>query len=244
MDAILVTAVSAITSLAVSLITLYVGGLQRRRDIERARQAEIQRGYLNPLRFHTSEVHHRLDEILRAVEADDDDRRRALDAVETPADVSTKPAEWLTGHGCYLTSTVYLTVCLFCWIERVRREIPYLRLQGKDDTVLTGLLLQVQRAFLKDLGVYYVLQTSIGEDMWFQDEGRLYTYREFCQRLSDPDTRIWFDRAFLYFLETARNQKIDRVSEAVEATRVLGSFLDNVVAGGSSLNRSQNHALA
>jgi hypothetical protein len=242
-EAILVAGISAITSLVVSLLTLYVGGLQRRREAERTRRAEIHANYLNPLRFHTSEVHHRLGEILRAVEADDD-RRRALEAVDTPADISTKPPEWLTGHGCYLTSTVYLTACLFCWIERTRRDIPYLRLRRRADTVLTGLLLRVQKTFLKDLGVYYVLQTSIGQDMWVQAEGRLCTYREFCERLADPDTRVWFDRAFLYFLETARNQKMGRVAEAVEATGALGSFLDRVVAGGSSLSRGEERALA
>jgi hypothetical protein len=242
-EAILVAGISAFTSLVVSLITLYVGSLQRRRDLQRARQAEIQVNYLNPLRWHTSEAHNRLNEIMRAV-AVDDERRRALDAVEAPADISTKSPEWLTGHGCYLTSSVYLTACLFHSIDRVRRDIPYLRLRGRDDTVLIGLLLRVQRAFLQDLGVYYVLQTSIGQDMWLKDEERLCTYREFCHRLAVPESRVWFDRAFLYFLETARNQKMERVIKAVEATEALSSFLDRVVAGGSSLGPGEERATA
>jgi hypothetical protein len=44
-------------------------------------------------------------------------------------------------------------------------------------------MLRVSHSFLRDQGIYYVLQPSIGQDMILAAEDRLISYREFCDLL-------------------------------------------------------------
>ncbi|MET8452349.1 hypothetical protein [Streptomyces sp. NPDC005209] len=45
--------------------------------------------------------------------------------------------------------------------------------------------------------VYYATQSSIGTDVLLEPEGRLRSYREFCDLLAEPDRRVWADPLFL-----------------------------------------------
>jgi hypothetical protein len=40
-----------------------------------------------------------------------------------------------------------------------------------------------------------------------RDRSRLLTYREFCERLTDPEWRTWVDGLIVFHLETARGEK-------------------------------------
>lgn len=190
--------------------------------------------YLNPLHHHAVEVHIRLVEVLDAI-GSNTSRAKALGALKEPAEVQAKQPLWFSGEGCYLTSTAYLTASLFAWIDRVTRDYPFLRLTEAEDHKLSALILRVQRAFLDELGIYYVLQPSIGHDLWASHEPLLRTYREFCELLVAPATAAWLDRLFLYYIETARGEKLERVQAAVAATHDLASFLDRSVLGSGSI---------
>jgi hypothetical protein len=81
------------------------------------------------------------------------------------AEILTRNGQWFTTWGAYLASSAYLTACLFAWLKKTRDGAPYLRLGSEDDTRLSVLMLRVSHSFLRDHGIYHVLQPSIGQDM-------------------------------------------------------------------------------
>jgi hypothetical protein len=233
MSALPTALISALTAVVVVFVSYF---LSSRSDSKKAAQAEQQAlnaRYLNPLRLQLAENRFRLTEILLRVEGAG--RCDDLLTIDGPADMSNREPEWFTGWGAYLASSAYLTACLFAWLKKTRDSAPYLRLRSQNDTDLSVLMLRVSHAFLRDQGIYYVLQPSIGQDMIVASEDRLLSYREFCELLRTPERRIWLDRLVAYYLETGRGMKLDRVTDAVAAIEALSSLLDDVAGGGQSV---------
>ncbi|MEO3808712.1 hypothetical protein ABGB17_06895 [Sphaerisporangium sp. B11E5] len=226
-------AIAAATSLLVSILTLLLGNRQQRRRDEENERRQINSRYVNPLRLHLVENHYRLSSTLARV--DDDGRCEEMLVLDTPASVSAKDAEWYNGHGCALLSSVYLTAGLFAQLMRVKEDFPYLRLSRQDDTTLAGLLMRVQLGYLENLGVYYVTQPSIGESVWDRQAGRVITYREFCERLRDPEWRVWFDKLISFHLDIARGERRDNADHILSAITTLSDFLDARIGGGHSI---------
>ncbi|MGC4891213.1 hypothetical protein [Micromonospora sp. DT227] len=234
MNVIVPATVGAAASLAVAILSAYLAARQQRRSALDAELRLLRETYLNPLRFHLVENHFRLADTLERVEAADG-RFTELDVVTLPEEVSSKTASWFTGEGARLISAVYLGACLFVHTGRVRDNVPHLRLTASGDTRLAELLLRVQIGFLKGRGVPYVLQNSIGHDLWHREEQRLRSYREFCDLLSKPSTRVWFDPLIQVYLETGRGEKLYRIRMLLEAIEQLARFLDDCVGGGGSV---------
>ena len=233
MSALATALISALTSVSVVFVSYF---LSSRSDTKKAAQAERQAlnaRYLNPLRLQLAENRFRLTEILMRIEGSGqcDD----LLTIDDPADMSDRSPEWFTGWGAYLASSAYLTAGLFAWLKKTRDSAPYLRLGSEDDTILSVLMLRVSHSFLRDQGIYYVLQPSIGQDMILAAEDRLISYREFCELLRTPERRIWLDRLIAYYLETGRGMKLDRVTDAIAAIEALSGLLDDVAGGGESV---------
>ena len=233
-DTVIAAAVAALTSVVVTALSLVLTSRQRKQGEERAHRREIEGKFLNPLRLRVALVHIRLVDVLARVEGGGT-RKQALDVVADAAQVRDQEPAWFTGEGCYLASTAYLTACLFAWMDRISKNHPFLELQQRADTELTGLMANVQRAFLQDFGIYSVLQATIGHQMWDQHEDRLITYREFCALLCNFDDFVWFERIFVYYRETGRGEKLDRVRHAVLATEDLARFLDRCVPGKGAI---------
>jgi len=232
MNAVATALVSALTSIIVVLVTFFLTSWNDRRKAARAERRELNARYLNPLRLHLAETRFRLTEI--QARTGESGRCEDLLTIKDPADISARDPEWFTGWGTYLTSSAYLTACLFAWLKKTRDSAPYLRL-GTDDIQLSVLMLRVSHSFLRDQGIYYVLQPSIGQDMILAAEDRLISYREFCDLLRTPERRIWLDRLIGYYLETGRGTKLDRVTEAITAIEALSALLDHVTGGGESV---------
>lgn len=231
---ILVTAlISALTSVIVVVISHVLSVRGEIKKAERVERQAVNSKYLNPLRLYLVENHFRLSEILRR--AAESGQCKDLLTVDSPAEVSAKDVQWYNGWGAYLASSAYLTACLFAWMKKVRDSFPYLRLESDNDTRLTALMLRVNLAFLRDLGIYYVIQPSIGQDMIILSEDRVRSYREFCELLRMPTRRVWMDRLIAYYLETGRGQKLERVAAAIAAIEALSGFLDETVGGGESI---------
>ena len=207
--------------------------LPRKQSSDETGSGKINFTYLNPLRLHLLENYFRLAEILTTVSRVG--RSEPLLSVNSAADISEQSDEWFNGQGCYLISSSYLTASLFYQMRKVRDDLPFLRLGANDDTKLMTLMIKVSLGFLRNLGIFYLTQPSIGNDMYLPNEGRLITYREFCQTLKSPKRRIWFDRLLRYYLETGRGENLDRVHSALSAMRELLMLLDQAVAGGNSL---------
>lgn len=234
MEIIIPAAISAITSVLVVVVT-YVMTTRRETKLKEQRERErVNLEYLNPLRLHLVENYFRLREILNRVR-EGNGRCAWLLYVSHASDVSSQSAEWFNGKGAYLISSSYLTACLFYYMSKVRQDFPYLSLAEQGDTKLLTLMLNVNLGFLKDLGIFYVTQPSIGNDLYLHQENRLLTYREYCQLLQEPEKRVWFDRLLSYYLEAGEGQHLDRVEQALAAMLELSKFLDQVVGGGNSI---------
>ena len=205
---------------------------RQREEIE-AQRHKVNLTYLNPLRLWLEESYIRLREIAQTV--DQQDQVPALLAIKNQADISVQEAAWFNGEGCYLTSTCYLTACLFFAIKQVRDNIPYLRLSTESDTELMTLMFRVSQAFLQDLGIFYVIQPSIGNNLYLVAQARLMTYREFCELLQDGTQRVWFDRLISFYLETGRGEKRDRIHAALQAIQALSVFLDQHIGKGIAI---------
>jgi len=228
-EALIAATVSAVTSVAVALISFQLASRQQSRSAERTERKILSETYLNPLRFQIADNHYRILDALRRPAA----RQRML-AVNEAKEISSKGLVWFNEEGSYLASSVYLMACLFAYLKRVRDQVPYLQLPGNDDTRLVELMLKLQIPLVKEGGVQYAVQTSLGQDMWVT-ENRLCTYREFCELLREPESRVWFDRLITFFVEIGRRQKIDRALKLVTAMWELAAFLDECVGGGRAI---------
>ncbi|MCF3129984.1 hypothetical protein [Streptomyces olivochromogenes] len=232
MDTLLVALVSALTSGIISMGLAWLTSRQQRRDGKRVQRETQNTSYLNPLRWHTAEVHHRLSLFATSVERHG--CYRPAQVLGEPREIDGKSAAWFAGAGIALVSSVWMTACLFAQMTRARHDIPFLSLPGKDDTRLAALILKVHVAFAA-CEVYYATQSSIGTDVLLEPEGRLRSYREFCDLLAEPDRRVWADPLIWFHLAIANGHRGPNLERALDALHELSVFLDDSLAGGASL---------
>lgn len=197
----------------------------------RDKKSQINSQYMNPLRLFAEEAYYRLYEIKVEPEAPN----WLSQSIRHEDELSDQDDEWYIGRGCYLISSCYFTACLFATITRLRRDIPYLQLGRNADTELLRLTFRVSKAFLRDLGIFYVIQHTIGRHMYAED--RLLNYREFCHLLSKREERVWFGQLLRFYLDLGKRETRawSRLDEALEAIWDLGDFVDRVVKGGRSI---------
>lgn len=225
--------ISAVTSILVVLVTYGLNSYREAKTKDKQEADRIISTYLNPLRFYLVENYFRLAEILKRIAKDGENE--ALLYVTDAKEISNQSAEWFNSYGCYLISSCYMTARLFYQLDKIRQELSYLRLSKKDDTELITLITILSRCFRQDYGIYYLIQPSIGNDMYLANEKRLITYREFCQMLQNPETRVWFDRLLNFYIETGQGQKLKRIEDIMGAIQSMSLFLDRVAGGGSSI---------
>ncbi|MFD5635239.1 hypothetical protein ACFWJM_14020 [Streptomyces sp. NPDC127077] len=232
MDTLSVTLVSALTSGAISMGLVWLTSQQQRRDSKRTQRETHNVSYLNPLRWHTAEAHHRLS--LFATSVDRHGSYRPARVLSEPREIDDKSAAWFAGTGVALVSSIWMTACLFAQMTRTRHDIPFLRLPGQDDTRLAALILKVHVAFAA-CDVYYATQSSIGTDVVLEPDQRLMSYREFCDLLSQADRRVWADPLIWFHLAIAEGERRPNLQRALDALQELSGFLDDSLAGGASL---------
>jgi hypothetical protein len=233
---ILIAIIGGFASLLVAMSTQYIITWRERDAARRKEKKKIQLEYLNPLRLFLVESHFRLTEIKRRVSESGNKKCDILLFEENANEIKNKEESWFNGEGCYLISSCYLVACLFSCLNRARESVPFLELSKSDDTKLLALSTKVSLGFLRNLGIFYVSQFSIGHDLYNRDENRLLTYREFCNLLRSENS-VWFTRLLEYFVQTGQGQNLERVNEALEAMAELSSFLDGAVGGGESLEQ-------
>jgi len=233
MQVLLTALISALTSIIVVVLTHVLSIQRAARQVEETERERINMRYLNPLRLHLAENRFRLSEILNKV--NDGQSCTELLTVESPSQLSEKDAEWFNGPGTYLVSSAYLTACLFAQMLKLREDYPYLRLGSGQDTQLLSGILQLHRAFRRDLSIFYATQPSIGEDMLVRSDSRLRSYREFCEYLRIPEKRVWMDRLIQFYLNVGGGNKMKNIEEVIAAIDRLSNFLDAAVGGGESI---------
>ncbi|GGZ25455.1 hypothetical protein [Streptomyces poonensis] len=232
MNTLSVTLVSVLTSGVISMGLVWLTSRQQRLDIKRTQRETHNGSYLNPLRWHTAEVHHRLS--LYATAIDRHGCYRPAQVLTKPQDIDDKNADWFAGTGVALISSIWMTACLFAQMTRTRHDIPFLRLSAKDDTKLAALILKVHVAFAA-CDIYYATQTSLGTDVILEPDGRVRSYREFCELLSQPDRRVWADPLIWFHLTIANGERRSNLQRVLGALQELSGFLDDSLAGGASL---------
>ena len=228
-DKIITGIISAITA----IIVVFISDALKKRKEKKEKSNQINLTYLNPLRLYLEETYIRLNEIINKIEQEG--RVEALQFIADPRELSDKKEVWFVNDGVYLVSSCYFTACLFSTIKKVREDIPYLRLKKKNDAQLLNLMFKVNLAFLKDFGIYYAIQHSIGEEMINEADDGLVTYREFCEKLKEAGDRVWFDRLINFYIESGSNNNIQRLRMATRAIRDVSSFLDTNIKGSSSI---------
>ncbi|RZM79038.1 hypothetical protein [Leptolyngbya iicbica] len=210
----------------------------QQREEAAAQRHAINLQYLNPLRLWLEETYVRLQ--LIETELALSDRPSPLLSVPAPAAISQQDAIWFNQAGAYLASTCYITACLFWALKQVREHLPYLRLSREGDTELMTLMFQVSQAFLQDLGIFYVIQPSLGNDVYLASQQRLMTYREFCERLQQPEERVWSDRLIQFYLDIGQRRRPQNLAAALQAIRTLSAFLDEQIGAGVSIRDRLN----
>lgn len=234
MKEVLTGIISAVTSVLVVFLTYGLNSYREAKSKEKQEADRIISTYLNPLRFYLVENYFRLYDILQRIDKEGGKHEALLYITDVKA-ISEQSAEWFNGYGSYLISSCYMTARLFYQLDKIRQELSYLRLSKKDDTELITLITILSRCFRQDYGVYYLLQPSIGNDMYLASEKRLITYREFCQVLKNPENRVWFDRLLNFYIETGQGQKLKRIEDIMATIQSMSLFLDRVAGGGSSI---------
>jgi hypothetical protein len=208
--------IGAVAAFIVAILTVIFARIG---DV-RAERKRIKDDYLSPLRLFAEEVHYRTEDMLTRPQI------RVLLAGQELVEISRQPAEWFNGQGCYFTSSCYFTACLFAAMKRVREGIPYLRLNRAKDTELLTRILSVSHEFLDDLGIFYVIQHSIGEQMWDHVANRVITYRGFCEALQDPVRRVWYDRLLQFYIDVGKGGRLEQLRRAQGALEALSRLLD------------------
>ncbi|MEG4033383.1 hypothetical protein QUA03_06085 [Microcoleus sp. S36b_A4] len=234
MKEVLTAIISAFTSVLVVLVTYGLNSYRENKAKDKQEADRIVSTYLNPLRFYLVENYFRLSEILKKI-ANDGEKNEKLLYITNVKEISEQSPEWFNNYGCYLISSCYMTARLFYQLDKIRQELSYLRLSKKDDTELITLITILSRCFRQDYGIYYLIQPSIGNDMYLASEKRLITYREFCQLLQNPESRVWFDRLLNFYIETGQGQKLKRIEDIMGAIQSMSLFLDRVAGGGKSI---------
>ncbi|MEM7793051.1 MAG: hypothetical protein AAF579_01195 [Cyanobacteria bacterium P01_C01_bin.118] len=233
MNAALLSAIIAtVTSVGVVLLQ---SGLQSLTS-KRQRMTTINSEYLNPLRLYAEETFFRLYEIDERFARGQKENLLFLAETKTPQQLSSQSDAWFNGEGCYFVSTCYFTACLFACINKVRADMPYLKLGKTGDTELLSRMFAVNRGFLQELGIFYAIQHSIGSELYLTKEQRLLTYREFCQLLENSETRVWFDRLLMFYMDINGGQRMPMVAQSMRAIYNLSKFCDHIVQGNSSID--------
>lgn len=237
------TVVAAIIGALASLSAIYLKEyFSNRNAVNNLKAIElkmINHEHFNHLRLYLAEVYYCLSDIQSKIKAEGG-HCSALLYVDDARTISDHEDDWFINNGCFLISACYLTACLFYYMQKLRDDLPYLRLNNKDDSSLLSLMINVSDGFIKNLGVFYLIQSSIGADMYLVSEKRLLTYREFCLLLKKPSSRIWFDRLINFYIDTGRGSYPERISNLTNAINSLAQFIENLIGGNSSVDGMMN----
>ena len=232
---ILVATISAITSVLVTIISQMMIASKNRRFAKEKEVRSIQKQYINPLRFFLAENYFRIHKAVDKCRRPEDEKTVAS-IIADPVELLDKDLSWFAGNGCYLISNCYFTACLLAMIEQIRVKIPYLRLSIRNDTRMMSLINKIVIDFRYIANVYYVIQMTIGRDVYLEDEQRLLTYREFCLQLQNSESLVWY-RTLVWFYITNANWEEDKITGLLEDLKELSDFLDRLVCGGNTINQ-------
>lgn len=207
------------------------------KDKKQARALEtnnLLKEFLNPIRFMLAENYFRINKIVE--ETQQKGKHDKILVINNAEEVIHKDTEWFVGEGCYLMSSCYFVACLFAYIEKIRRDIPFLKLPNHIDTELIRRINKLVAGFSKNLNIYYAIQMNIGKEFYIKEEQRLITYREFCEVVKDKANLCWYKPLITYFLRIASGE-YHETQYILKDIKEFTKYLDEIVSGGDSIEQ-------
>lgn len=228
------TIITASTSVLVVILSqALIRQRERKQALENDRSC-LCNEYINPIRFMLAENYYRVDKIAKQVK--ETGRSEELLVIERETDILDKDLEWFVEDGCYLISSCYLTACLFAYMEKMRKGIPFLRVSRHKDTQLTYIINKLVVDFSANLNIYYVIQMNIGKECYIKDEQRVVTYREFCELLKNKENFKWYKSLIAYYLRIGRGEN-EKMKYLLVHISQMARYLDKLVKGGDSIKQ-------
>lgn len=179
--------------------------------------------YLNRLKMANEEVFIRFNELLhRKVE-------NTLSVIEIDEydELDKRDAVWYNEFGSFFGTTCYFVCWLFFYIDKIRREIPHFAIRGVKSTELMSSIFDLQYAFLRNTGIFYGIQMSIGREMEGANTTNI-SYREFCEKLMDAKSRVWLKRVVYFILDFKKGNRFEQFAEIQQKSYELGILLDKI----------------
>lgn len=224
--------ISAGTSITVVILSQILIGYKEKHRVQESEMNRLLKEYLNPVRFILAENYFRINKIVN--ETKKDGNNYAILVVDDKVEHFNKTTEWFVGEGCYLMTSCYLLSCLFAYMEKIRNDIPFLKLTKHKDTELIRLINKLTAGFSKNLNIYYGIQMNIGKEFYIQEEQRILTYREFSELLKNEDNLIWYRPLINYFLRMAKGE-YHETEYILMDIKELTKYIDDIVLGGDSI---------
>lgn len=228
------TIITAGTSIVVVILSQTLIRQRERKQALENDRACLCNEYINPIRFMLAENYYRVNKIARQVK--ETGKSKDILVIGKETDVLDKNPEWFVEDGCYLISSCYLTACLFAYMEKMRKGIPFFRISRYKDTQLTYIINKLVVDFSANLNIYYVIQMNIGKECYIKDEQRVLSYREFCELLKNKENFKWYKSLIAYYLRIGRGEYKEMKYLLVHISQ-LSRYLDNLVKGGDSIKQ-------
>ncbi len=163
--------ISAGTSISVVILSQILIGYKEKNRLQESEMGRLLKEYLNPVRFILAENYYRINKIVN--ETKKNGNNYAILVVDEKVEQLNKTTEWFVGDGCYLMTSCYLLI-----MEKIRNDIPFLKLTKHKDTELIKIINKLTAGFSKNLNIYYGIQMNIGKEFYIREEQRIYRIKQ------------------------------------------------------------------
>ncbi|ABW32009.1 hypothetical protein [Acaryochloris marina] len=191
----------------------------------------ILRNYINHLKIANEELFIRINVLLNLRQS----RKLEIIDISSFQELEDKNTEWYNEEGAFFGTTAYFLCWLFFSIDLIKREIPHFKLRKVKSNIVMNSLFDLQHVFLKDFGIYYAIQMSIGREMENPD-GRVISYRQFVEKLQDYNSRIWFKRIVCFILDFKNGNRFRQFQEIYKYSYELAKVLDAITESEGTLD--------
>lgn len=140
--------------------------------------------------------------------------------------------------GYFIFSTIYLQCMLFCCMQKVASEYPYISLKlNKNNSIprlkkrtdMCDYLNKIKYAISGINGIPYGIIDSIGEFMI--KEKKIMNYEEFCNEIIEDESRIKFEKVIFFWQNLCSsssdikgNIKVEKILKLNEILRELNQY--------------------
>ena len=155
-------------------------------------------------------------------------KEESLFDIRTADEILRREDAWFDEESNHLLSAYYYTAVLFAMMKRVRESSPFLKLTVKDDTKMLDLLNNIVKDYMKYFKIHYMMQNSIGDLVYDEQEKKIMSYQEFCGMVRDEKELKKCEPLLECYLHV-NMENVKKVDMLLKDMESLGSFLEIVV---------------